>query len=181
MCFSVCYLSDVSLLNEHYWHLGHISMNMTFNIISITLSHSVNSSLHPIAISLLVRFPSIVFSSLGKQSFFAIHVKIFGRRQARCFWMEIWLANIKMLFLSRVAVSLTEWTKPTKIDPRIAKNRSWLRNLSSYASKRSHHRKPQRQHKRFLKWNIKYSKISLIFVCNGISILRIARKYFTKY
>lgn len=29
MCFSVCYLSDVSLLNELYWHLGDITMNMT--------------------------------------------------------------------------------------------------------------------------------------------------------
>lgn len=37
MCFSVCYLSDVSLLNELYWHLGDISMNMTLDIISITL------------------------------------------------------------------------------------------------------------------------------------------------
>jgi hypothetical protein len=26
--FSVCYLFDVSLLNELYWHLGDITMNM---------------------------------------------------------------------------------------------------------------------------------------------------------
>ena len=30
--FSVCYLSDVSLLNELYWHLGDISMNMKLDI-----------------------------------------------------------------------------------------------------------------------------------------------------
>lgn len=35
--FSVCYLFDVSLLNELYWHLGDITMNMTLDIISITL------------------------------------------------------------------------------------------------------------------------------------------------
>lgn len=28
--FSVCYLSDVSLSSEFYWHLGDITMNMTF-------------------------------------------------------------------------------------------------------------------------------------------------------
>lgn len=28
MCFSVCYLFDVSLSSELYWHLGDIGMNM---------------------------------------------------------------------------------------------------------------------------------------------------------
>lgn len=41
MCFSVCYLFDVSLLNELYWHLGDINMNMTLDIILITLTLSL--------------------------------------------------------------------------------------------------------------------------------------------
>lgn len=44
--FSVCYLFDVSLLNELYWHLGDITMNMTLDIISRAIS-SISHSLFP--------------------------------------------------------------------------------------------------------------------------------------
>jgi hypothetical protein len=37
MCFSVCYLFDVSLLTELYWHLGDITMNMRMNRVGETV------------------------------------------------------------------------------------------------------------------------------------------------
>lgn len=63
MCFSVCYLSDVSLLNELYWHLGDISMNMTLDFISITLARSLCKLVDCTRLqSLLCGLPSVVLS-----------------------------------------------------------------------------------------------------------------------
>lgn len=87
MCFSVCYLFDVSLLNELYWHLGDIDMNMTLDIISVTLASCLSVELQS------QFFPAVFlhrsFHSFGNDwahSHFTVHVKIFGRRRAVSEW-----------------------------------------------------------------------------------------------